>query len=757
MSLDLTEAMRKMAQKGRPTKRSIRQKAFTAIAKKERSRWPTTDVYKPFVSLAKEELYDNLIDYRLSLDPHTKKDEIAALSIITNRLPWPLVPILINYMQKTNSQSFKVALSRFVDSSKSDKVIKSIQQSRAYLAKRKAIPAAPQRTRYDRDPVLACFAEYKKALWVPVVLGKDVEVIEMVSRHPFGEMIKSGWYRLPEKWYENVCRFGRSYREDYVGYLMSDGRILAENRELFNASMKHSRYSSKSTNCQLEYLNAPWLDFSVKGGVFMMVARKTRSTQDWIRDEVRGTSGWYRLGQEWVKQVCEKGRPFVKGDIGYYLNNGVVIEETHATYLLANAYVRNMKGQKKAVHVAECDVSRPVLPWVKRGNRSAIGMVAVKSPKTVLWIVPSPIPGTKWYPMNKNWYSHVCASGRKWQPGLFGYLFANGEIVPETEQMFNDYLTRPDDSVVSPQYLENARRQLLGILSENEVDLLMEYIDKDNLTDFLDTVARIVVFGSKILNIPQVHVDRLRRGQYEMRVLPLLRPAMMLPEIYADPMRNPETARNDVLTWKNFDEMIERRMERVKSSIISSKSDFARRYREVIDEPIAVRRVPRAGIDTVYYQEDGVMYAFDRSQVIDADVNPTTGKPFTQEFMQEIRLVRDPLYDVDVEMVEEPSRLVPIPPPSGTLTDPLAPRKRKADDESRVVAKIRKLIFSFGGSECPDCSGSGYAYGSKCVRCGRVCAQCGESVSDPEYSSVYGGETVVFCSSGCFDDFRFRK
>lgn len=748
MSRDLTEELRKL-QKSHKKQESIREKA-TRILSRQRTRteWPKTKVFVPFLNLPKEQLYDQLVEYRLSLDPVTMKEEIAALKTITNTLPWPFVPQLLKYMNSVGSDTFKVPLAAFM---KASAVSKTIKKSILFLKKRQAdasfevqLPAALTQSKQFQESynvsLNECVNEYKSANWVPIVVDKDVKVMEMVSRNRRGTEVKPGWYKLSDTWYENACRFGRVFVADKYGYLLSDGLVLVENLELFNAATNYFRYSNKSSNCLLEYLNAPWLDFSVKVGVFMMVARDTESTHDWIGPEVVGSPGWFRLKDEWVKRVCERGRMFIPGDIGYLLNDGSVLPETRAIHSLATAYVNRMNKKEPDSGMLSCQFSGTLAPWVKRGGRSAIGMVAEKTPETLDWIVPTPIPGTKWFMLKKSWYSQVCKSARTWQPGVFGYRFANGEIEVENEQMFKDYLvwrSKRMSRVPLPKHLTAAKKLLRQILPENDVELLLsDFVDTDDLQNFLDTVSRISVFGSKLLNIPQVHLDRLARGQYDMRVLPLLTPVQMLPEIYADPSRDPARVQPGFLSWHDFDRIIEKKQTEAKKFLVASEDRAGLLYTRP-SHTIKVSPVPRAGRDTVYYSEDGVLYAFDRQSVAGSLVNPETGKPFSEEFVQQIRLIKEPRFGELEQVAEEAAGQVPEPiaGPSGASegTSTVQPKKRKVSQYPDLFTKMRKYQF------------------------GSLCSGCETRMSEPKYSSEYEGNIVEFCSSECFDDFRFRK
>lgn len=740
MSRDLTRELI-VASGRRDTNESTLQKAYNLLAKHGKEKWPKSNIYLTFSKIPIEELYDKLVSYRSSLHREENRGEIAAIQTITNRLPYPFVDKLLELMTRTHSQTFKVPLAQLMTQ---QNVQTAMAKSREYLAMRKAKRAGPFRSFAAGSStgkstyVNACADSYKLARWVPTVMNEDVTVVEMVSRERFGVPVKEDWYTLPEKWYENVCRFGRSFRKHYFGYLLTDGRIVEENKALYKASIDYYRYTGGMSECIVQYLNAPWLDFTVQSGVSTIVARKNASTAAFIEDELPNVPGWYKLKMSWVEDACLNGRPFVNGDIGYLLGNGKVIPETVNMYKAANAYVARMKNSDITTggqhYYQPMSVS---IPKITIGGRSSVGMVAIETPDTKEWIVGAAIPNTLWYNLKRTWYEHIRENGRRWVPGVFGYRFADNKIVAETEEMFNEATkqhgvgSHPVQQVYEPgttvryRDIEAARRVLADILPYEELDKLITNIEDKPLDDFFETVARIAVFGSKILNIPQVHRSRLARGQYKVKVLPILTKDIMLPEIYADPARNPSIAEEGVMTWNDFDRIIDERVANVKESLKQNDTEHGRTAYEVI----TVGPVMNSGSDAVYYRDGDVMYAFNRPDVVNASVNPVTDRPFTDEFMRQVKLIHNPTRWANVEVAEN---VVEQPVVTGETTG--MKRKRVAGDVD-LYKLSKKAAFNFGD----------------------VCSYCGNPMSNAKYSSIYEGEPVNFCSSKCFADYRFIK
>ena len=733
MQRDLTLDVKKGKQHAKKvTIEKARAAAYKALIKDNRTDWPKTSIYAPFVNMPIRDMYDNLINYRLSLNPYTDLNEIKALKVITNVLPYPLVPTLIEYMRKIDSDNFREPLARFITD---QKVHNAMKKSRDYLHSRIASPDYSAKQSKPTTHISAfsntCVDNYKLARWVPAALNKDVKVIKMVSRNnKGGELVRDGWYTLPDLWYRNTCRFSRPFVKNDFGYLLEDGKILVENEKLFRASLDHSQYSGGISECIVQYLNAPWLAFYTDSNVTTMVARKTVSTKGWINEELPNVRGWYNLKMNWVERVCRNGREFIKGDIGYLLGNGKVLEETVEMFNGSKAYVARMKNDGAMTrHEYSHELMTENIPKITIGGRSSIGMVAHKTPDTVQWIVGDPIPGTTWYLLKKTWYDNVHKNGRNWQPGVFGYRFTGNDVVEETEEMFNQAAAsyrskRP----IGPVHIEAAKRVLTGILPENEIDLLIENMSRYSIDDFFETVAQIAVFGSKILSIPQVHRTRLARSQYSTRALQHLTPSIMLPEIYANPARNPEKAEPGVLTWNYFNKLLAQRVKSLKESLMRGDTADVQVYEEIDVDPVA-----NPGSDTVYYNDGEVMYAFNRRDVINKTVNPETDIDFTDDFVHKVRLIRDPVTWKAAEVVrDEYAEEIDEDVVEGEYADLNRNRDRDIPD---LYSLVKKTAYKFG----------------------HVCSYCGNPMSDAKYSSVHMGEPVEFCSAECFANYRFRK
>lgn len=475
MSVDLVKAMkkRKPRQPIGVIERALENREEDEKKKRAKSGWSFFDIYRDFIDLNTEDLYDNLVNYRLSLDPSSQKTEIAALIYVTHRLPYPLVNKFINFMAKEDYQKFSLALEKFIEFKK---IREAIEKSKQLIRKRKAVPEGVyvDKPRYNDDSPInrimtegskQCLSNYKRALWVPAVVGEPIIVEKIVMRKRvlvpeirgkpsvtnerwLRSEIRNGWYSIDESWYEKVCRFGRPWHEETVGYLLKDGRILEEDKRLYDASSKWlvGQIGAGSNSCK-DYETAPWVKGLYK--VFKIVAKKVPETRMYLKNRVKG--GWYTLKPEWYTKACLEGRPFIRGAIGYLLTNGKIVTEGKAEYILASLY-RNGAPEKKfeRPEISTACVNDILTPsWVKNNKgMSPIGMVAHDVAETKDWIVPIPISNTDWYNLKRSWYVNACENGRKWLPGVFGYRMASGEIFPETREMFDSYIDWAKKGVV---------------------------------------------------------------------------------------------------------------------------------------------------------------------------------------------------------------------------------------------------------------------------------------------------------------------
>lgn len=845
MSVDLTKGMKQKAPRQKRSRGTSSRlaKLKTALVRKSKmiSEWPVVDIYEVFIDLDPEDLYDNLVNYRLTLDPFSQEKEISALVYITQKLPWPMVKTFLKFMSAKDYQKFSLALSKFI---KSKNVKDAIEKAAKLVRKRKATPAGVYvyktpisgQTASHKSTEAAgtkqCLSTYRHALWASAVIGKPTVVVEIVMRKKvlvpgingapavtnekwLKSLIRNGWYRIDDSWYETVCRFGRPWREETVGYLLDDGQILEEDKRLYDASVKFFFSSSPDNTgiaCVEDYKAAPWTKGISSSEVYKIVAKDTPDTRRYIKNGVK--DGWYTLSSAWYRKVCREGRPYIPGGIGYLMENGEIIPETKTVYTLASSYLntQEMIGRKSGrPEISTLCVNDLLTPtWVKTTlGTTPIRIVALDTPETRNWIVPTPIPGTHWYNLKRSWYVDVCENGRKWLPGVFGYKMASGEIFHETREMFDSYLNQFErkqeisgEDLPGAKIYETTASILSEVLPRNEVDTLLKYLPSSSANELVDSAAKIYVFASKLINKPQIHLERLKRKQYPIKILPYIRKDMMLPEVYKNPALNPATARTGTLTWVDYDELIDRKINSVRKRMLHGADDKVAMRRTVTryDRPIPLgSHIERCSDDPVYYMEDDKMYCFDRKSLKGVTQNPQTGKNFNKNFIKFVSHIRSPGSGPESMEADGDGEDIVQPDTSAErVEDKPKKRKRTVALAPGLLKSIKKDIssaYSFGERPnkvyCAQCNKTfqdsefkgdgvnfctancfkdfrskkdGYSFGesrrqrsSEKFSSDRVyCAQCNKTFKDPKFKTIFKGNVVNFCTTSCFEDFRFK-
>lgn len=797
MSVDLMRGMKQRT----PRQRRGRVATIRRDATRKRkliTDWPRADIFDSFIDLESEDLYDNLINYRLTLDPFSATKEIRAITSITQKLPWPLVKKFFQYMKQRNAQTFATTFKKFVENrnvkeaiEKADRIIKSRQAEPlgVYVSKPPGFLKRESSNSIEAAGTKQCLSKYKHATWASAVVGEPIVVTEMVMRKKIltpgtqtspgltnerwlDEEVKRGWYSLNSSWYETVCRFGRPWRENTVGYLLEDGRILEEDKRLYDASVKFFFSSEKvSISCIADYRTAPWAQGVSKSDVHKIVARNSPETQNYLKTRVKGD--WYTLSTAWYRKVCREGRPFIPGVMGYLLKNGKIIDETKNLYTFAASYLSSIEsagvGSRRRAEISTLCVNDLLSPtWVKSAlGVSPVRMVALDSPETRNWIVPTPIQGTHWYNLKRSWYINVCDNGREWIPGAYGYRMASGQIFPETREMYESYLDMFErkreigsDDLPGDKIYETVGKILAEVLPQDDVDELIQHLPSNSVGDLVDSAAKIYVFASKLINKPQVHLERIKNGQLPMRILPMLKKDMMLPEVFKNPALNPDTAERGVLTWNDYDERIGTRINTVKDRMIKGTNDEVamRRKASLREKVIPLKsQVDRCSNDPVYYMEDNKMFCFDRRSLQGLTKNPKTGKNFNKNFLkflshiknfsaeepEEMEIDEYPALEEEEEGREVPRRVAH----KRKRTTVLAPGLLKS-----VKRDISSSSYNFGGGRRRSAVKMMHSSSPETV----YCAKCNKTFADPKFKTIFKGNIVNFCTTKCFEEFRFK-
>lgn len=95
-----------------------------------------------------------------------------------------------------------------------------------------------------------CESEYRRAPWMKA-FGLSVIGIALKKGDGFetNARIENDWYAAKATWYSNVCKIGRQFNPDTVGYIISaplgKRRVVVETLEMYNASLNRTKSASQ--------------------------------------------------------------------------------------------------------------------------------------------------------------------------------------------------------------------------------------------------------------------------------------------------------------------------------------------------------------------------------------------------------------------------------------------------------------------------------------------------------------------------------
>lgn len=733
-------------------------------------RFPATGLF----DIPMNNLHDAMIDF-LQI-PNLLKGDIRAINILTNILPYNIAHDFFIFMQQRHLFDLDPAMTMFLQIKK---VYKVIQQSKDFLLLRKAIGVKPKvidpfkrATPYkyvssgDLQYLVRArenLKTFSNAPWVSGVLNRHVETVEIVSKgredmitwiNRDEEEIVDGWNRIKPEWLKETCFIGRKFQPNNIGYLLIDGSVITETQELFDASKKWLSRNKPNDSCPLaikmdrcakDYSIAPWA-VEYYGPIKRIVSKNVPDMVKWIGKQIPNKI-WHTIKQSWFQHVCENGRVFLPGIIGYQLHSGKIIIETKELYMLSNsAKAIDFVGKIPEQIISRCVADAKSALWANEPG--IIGIVAKLSNATKPWI---PIVKSKhgdtqipivddWYPLKVSWYKEICNNGRVSGAGEFGYRHHSGKVIPESQENFEksiaiktfvDYakLSTNDDSHTNAFYL------LRHVLDDTQARELIEFLPKKGTVTngyIADKVAHVYVLASKLISEPQIHLKRIERNQYIPGALFGISKEMALPEVYLNPARNPEN--DDKFNWSIMDKIIQDAKDKIIHRFIGQVS--GKLGKRISERPVArAKNLPSSQVevcsdDPIYYSENDTLYCFDRRLL--KDTNPITKEKFKGEFRTFQKKIKDfatndSQYFTDV--AAQPGII-----PAGAILNP------GVRTIVRTVEKTPNLLEKFKSSLL-------LVY----------CNNCTKLITSSAFTSVWNNDVVKFCNSACFENFNFSK
>lgn len=784
------------------------------------------DLIEELDKVKMRDMYNVLNEYAETV-PITKISLHRALRYLRQTMPFVLVSDFFKYMLENELISIPEALARYTDTARYREAISrkenEIKKRKAVSSKisddiRPMIPnpfvrSEPYKYVPDLNPSLSyfkrvsserenCIDTFEQVPWASEVVKKPVKGVAIVAKKQdgmqawtVGEEIRGGWYNIDKKWIVQSCYFGRKWRPDTIGYMLEDGKILEESRSLFDASFAYFRKNKpiiKNNLCSTDYSTAPWA-IDVVGPVKRIVgSNQSPKMERWLDRSIGNNSKWYTLKSTWFDDVCKNGREWIPGGIGYELDNGVnettIIPESKSLYLMSMSVPDKVQSSYSGEIQDMCVINMKEAKWVSKALGNVPGsrvksMLTKATPEMMTWI---PVVNGKmiplrdeWYRIKDSWYKHVCKHGR--ERGEFAYLLVDGNIVPETDEIYRAYLDRKeswDYSDIPPtrDSFIVAKSYLMMRYPEKFVNEYIKFLPTTTNMDIAKVVARALVYSTKLIKSNQIHLTRLERNQYTPEVLSRLRKEELLPEVFKNPSLENKTFISDE---------IKRRQKTIVRDFMDSIHDtqsgkIVKRNRRSytiskltpmeLDPPDTVEQCSN---DPVYYLEDDIMYCFDHESIKGTSNNPITEEPFSTRFLWLVNNLNSPDEPI-IDTVMEEESVDYVPPTKKRIAhstsqiniDVRRGKKRKTNtvlkrDVQGLWEKLDSYINNLTISDAPQTYGfEGKNSWETLVSHINTfnlnnCANCNDKIKDTSYTSVYNGKELGFCGSDCLDDYEF--
>lgn len=193
----------------------------------------------------------------------------------------------------------------------------------------------------------------------------------------------------------------------------------------------------------------------------------------------------------------------------------------------------------------ECEKDYKRAPWMfKFTNQSIRGFVLKGQGE---YTVPVPVqskPG--WYRVNQLWYKMACKQQREFKPDSVGYLTSKGDVIVETQRMFEasqrewgtKFTPVTDLAFETAQYILSTNTVLKKAfpsrteLDEYTRDIVNSFRRAKSNEDVARKLSYVLVFLTKLIPEKQSYHEDIIRMEYEGKDLAKLSRFTMLPEVY---------------------------------------------------------------------------------------------------------------------------------------------------------------------------------------------------------------------------------
>lgn len=346
--------------------------------------------------------------------------------------------------------------------------------------------------------------------------------------------------------------------------------------------------------------------------------------------------------------------------------------------------------------------------------------------------------GGTWYKANQKWYKEVCEKGRSFNEGNVAYVTATSDIIVETKEMYEtskkDWKNIIDIefSPINERSFDVAKTLLeenpiLSNYKSKDIDSILASISSSVQSgvnyDMAKKLSWILVFLSKLTKESQIYHFRVQNHQYKPEDLILLDRYTLLPEIYKNPNANSDEVEYLLKARRRF---IENQFySRLQPIEIGQRKRTAPARPEVFRylTTDAFLKCPQNSKDIIYYEEDGELYCFNRSEL--KNINPVTKKKLSVEFLNELARIRSK--NINNSSSNVSNETIPI----------IKEQQFEKELAPGLFQKLKEEIAMFKEDDILQCS------------------FCKTELTNPKYKSIKNNKLVQFCEQECFDKFKF--
>jgi hypothetical protein len=382
-------------------------------------------------------------------------------------------------------------------------------------------------------------------------------------------------------------------------------------------------------------------------------------------------------------------------------------------------------------------------PWLKAFTSSSVSGIVVKRDIYPQYVNPnSVIEGTDWYVVSSKWYTDSWLKTREFIPSAVGYLIIvsnkQKNIIVETFEMYKAamaYNKPPSREITNYAALQLTARckevarillnsnSFINIVSDKVptfVDDIINNLNQSSIEQFAIHLSQVLVYLQKIINPPQIHLQRMSHSQYKAIDLVSLTEKQLLPEVFMNPQVKIEEL--VIIRYVIFNQ--QKAIQRVFYEMIEFSSDMQRIPTRPklalpparIDVNLPLECVENSENDVVYYPSntENKLICYSREYVL------TSRGIFPEEFIQEVQKIL-PRQEKEIRQSNEEIESEIIPEIE------LAPG---------LFSKLNDFLFS-------------KKFNVKCEVC--------KTEAILGFRIPYKQQMLEFCSTKCSDEYPFDK